>query len=67
MLRDDDPGDSQQRAALQRKLLALKRHLEQMLNQPVFKTNFSGKYPTKSGKLITPELDSKYILSNCLF
>jgi ATP-dependent RNA helicase DDX24/MAK5 len=53
----DDGQESQQNAAQLRKLHVQKRQLEAMLKQPVLGQTYYGKYPTKSGKLITPFTD----------
>ena len=50
----DDLGTAREQAEHKRKIQAWKSQLKSMLQSPVLSRQFSGKYPTKFGKLELP-------------
>eukprot|EP00096_Caligus_rogercresseyi_P015054 TRINITY_DN7508_c0_g1_i1.p1 TRINITY_DN7508_c0_g1~~TRINITY_DN7508_c0_g1_i1.p1 ORF type:complete len:822 (+),score=214.37 TRINITY_DN7508_c0_g1_i1:25-2466(+) len=56
-------SSSQKRSDSKRKLEATKQRLHQLLLTPITRPNFSGKYPTKSGKLVMPTKSKETALS----
>lgn len=50
----NDMGDQQEQAAKSRYMKAMKKQLKSMLSKPISSKIFTGSYPTKSGKLISP-------------
>ncbi|CAH1773944.1 unnamed protein product [Owenia fusiformis] len=52
-----DMGSSSEQAHSKQELTYMRLELSNMLKQPLSQRNFSGKYPTKSGKLVVPYLE----------
>ena len=59
MRRLNDLGDDWEQSQSRQKLENLKQHLKSQLNLPIQK-KYSGKYPTKSGKLLQSSYYRKY-------
>ncbi|XP_068714327.1 ATP-dependent RNA helicase DDX24-like [Montipora foliosa] len=54
----EDLGDSQEIKKRQGKLKQMKAELSSLLKTPLIPSGFSGKYPTKSGSLVLPGINS---------
>lgn len=54
----EDLGDSQEIKKRQGKLKQMKAELSSLLKTPLIPSGFSGKYPTKSGALVLPGINS---------
>ncbi|GIX94359.1 ATP-dependent RNA helicase DDX24 [Caerostris extrusa] len=52
----NDVGDEQERAAKSREINAMKKQLKAMLSKPIISKIFTGSFPTKSGKLLSPSI-----------
>ena len=55
----NDLGDSVEQSQHKHLLKHLKQELNGLLHQPLMSKSFSGKYPTKTGKLLLPKQQSE--------